>query len=791
MNSRLVGTRSERREDAKLLSGRGRYVDDISLPGLLEAAFVRSTAGHGRILSVDVAAARTMPGVHAVLTYADLVAAGAGSRMPLPFPHPAAREGLTQYALAADEVCYVGEPIAIVVADDRQLAEDAASAVIVDVDPLPVAIGCVDAAKDDAPNVHSDRSSNVAAHLSVGFGDVDAVFDAAAHVFSDRVAMHRGGCHAMECRGVVAEYSRHDDHLTVWTSTQSPYLVRRILCQHLGRDEHVTRVLAPDVGGGFGPKANVYPEEIVVPIAAMALGRPVRWSEDRREHFVATLQQRDQIWEVEVAADERGRMTGLRGRAWHDAGAYLPYGVVLPLTALTALPGPYALDAVSVTMDVVHTNAVPTAPVRGAGRPCAAFVLERMADRIAQELDIDPAEVRRRSFVTAEQMPYATGMRYRDGSSVSYDSGDYAQCLEAAVERSGYAGFEDRRRAALADGRYLGIGIASYVEDTGVGPFEGATVRVERSGRVVLTTGAANQGQGHATMLSQICADALSVDLNSIRIESADTGRFPMGMGTIGSRIAVMAGSSVQQAATEVRMKALAVAADAFGVGTQALTIEGGFISVLGQPDQSISLGEIAARLFPTVGGVLPSDVSAGLEATSFFSNGGRIAYAYGTHVAEVEVILDTGEVRLLRYTVAHDCGRIINPAIVDGQIIGGVVHGIGNALFERMMHDDQGQPVNANYGEYLLPMACEIPPIDIVHIETPSPLNPLGAKGAGEGGTIPAAAAIIGAIERALPGTARLLHHPVGPEQLYALINLNSPLTSKISGVAAQLQSR
>lgn len=770
MSVRFFGSSVRRIEDPGLLQGRGRYVDDIKLPGTVEAAFVRSAHAHARIRSIDVASAAAMEGVVAVFTMADF--SGFADRpTPLTFPHPLLKQPITQYPLAVEEVCYVGEPIAVVLADSRYIAEDAAALVHVDYDPLPAVVGCEAALRGEI-KAHQKSPDNLVARIGGKFGDVDAAFEKAAHVFEERYTMHRGGCHSMECRGILAQFDPQVDLLTIWTSTQSSYPVQRFVAQYLEREENRVRVIAPNVGGGFGPKAAVYPEEYVIPMAAMTIGRPVKWIEDRKEHFVATTQQRDQIWDLQIAADAVGKILAVRGNAIHDHGAYVPYGLLLPLTSLSPLPGPYSLEAIDVTMDVVFTNATPTSPVRGAGRPHAAFVMERAIDWVARKLGLDPAEVRRRNFVRPEQMPYQTGMKYRDGSMISYDSGDYPACLEMALAEADYGNFEARRDAARKEGRYLGIGMSSYIEDTGVGPYEGATVRVLRSGKVVVQTGAPSQGQGHATILAQICADELGIEISDITVESADTSILPMGIGAVGSRIAVTAGSSVSQAAAEVRAKALKLAAVLLGVPEDTLRLEQGCVTPKTPSNLSMSLAELAQRLISGPGVPLPTGFTAGLASTAYFTSGSAIPYANGSNVAEVEVDIDTGEVKLLRYCVGHDCGRMINPLLVEGQIVGGVVHGIGNALFERMIYDESGQPLTTNYGEYLLPLASEMPPITIRHMESPSPLNPIGAKGAGEGGTIPAAAAIIAAIENALtPFDVRLAAHPISPQDIFALI--------------------
>jgi carbon-monoxide dehydrogenase large subunit len=766
MGVRYFGAAVPRIEDPDLVAGRGRFLDDIALPGMAHAVFVRSAQAHARIKGIDVAAAAALPGVIAVLTAADLDVAGKPT--PQFAPSPLIAQNRTQHVLAAEAVHYVGDAIAIAVAATRAIAEDAASLVAVDYEPLSPVADLATALDARAPKAHADAPDNRAATLRAKFGDTDQVFARAPHVFRERITQHRGGCHAMECRGVIATEDAISRQLVVWSSTQAPYMVRRMLAQFIGLDESRIRVIAPQVGGGFGPKAGVYAEEFAIALAARRLGRPVKWVEDRREHFLTTTQQRDEIWDLEVAADADGRMRGVRGRCLHDNGAYLPYGLILPFTLLGPLPGPYALDAVDVSLEVVFTNKVPTTPIRGAGRPNAAFVLERLADSVARNLRLDRAEVRRRSFVAKEQFPYATGAKARDGSPVTYDSGDYHACLDTALAR--VSDFAARRAAARARGRHLGLGLASYVEDTGIGPYEGAQVSVEPSGRVLITTGAASQGQGQATVFAQIAADILDVPIEHVSVVSADTARFPRGIGTIGSRVAVRGGSSVHIAATRVKEKALHVAAEMLEAGEADLVLDNGRVRVAGT-DRSVGLGEIATRLAGFSGVAPPKDVEPGLSAEGYFQGPG-LCFANGTNVCEVEIDAATGEVKLLRYVVAHDCGRLINPLLVDGQIRGGVVHGVGNALHEHMRFDGEAQPVTTNYADYLLPVATDFPPIEVIHLETPSPLNPLGVKGAGEGGTIPATACVISAIEDALAELGVTVNeHPVSPQRIVELI--------------------
>ncbi len=769
MGVRYFGARVDRLEDPKLLTGHGRYVDDLPVPGVAHAAFVRSPLAHARIRAVNADAAREMPGVIAVYTLDDLDPA----RRVLPAIGPAGNmpQFKTNGPLAKDAVHHVGVAVAMVIAENRYQAEDAAFMVDVDYEELPAVVDFRRALDAAGAKAHEGADTNLVAAMQVGFGDTAAVFAKAAHVFTETIRTHRGGCHSMECRGVLARPDEIAGRLEVWSATQRPYSLHRALAAHMGRDINSIRVVVPDVGGGFGPKANLYAEEYAVAMAAEKLGRPVKWGEDRKEHFLTTTQQRDQEWQLEVAVSAEGRMLGVRGRCLHDVGAYVPYGLIVSATALGSFPGPYALDALDLKLDAVYTNMVPVSPIRGAGRPDACFVLERLADKIAHEMRLDPAEVRRRSFVTAAQMPYTTGLKGRDGKTpIAYDSGDYAGCLDLALSQT--QGFRERQAAARAQGRYLGLGLSSCVEDTGVGPYEGATIRVDINGKVIVSSGAAVQGQGTRTILAQITADALAVVIENVTVELQDTDKFPLGMGAIGSRTAVMADSAVHNAAEVLREKIFTTAAGMLGSGNKFLELEDGEVRVVGEPQTKVSLAAVAQRHDGAFGAPMPGGVTPDLSATAYAEFKG-LAFANGTNICEVEVDIETGEVKVLRYVVAHDCGRLINPRLVDGQIQGGVVHGIGNALYERMVFDDAGTPLSVNYGEYLLSGACESPGVEIHHVESPSPVNPIGVKGAGEGGTIPAAACIISGIENALsPFGIRINEHPVSPERIVALIN-------------------
>jgi carbon-monoxide dehydrogenase large subunit len=771
MSGKSIGARVLRTEDARLLTGKGEFVDDIQLPGMFHAAFVRASFAHARVRGVDVSAAVGLAGVHAVFSAADMNPAMQATRLPMLVPNPYAKISRTQYALAQGEVCYVGEPIAVVVADSRHLAEDAATLVVVDYEPLSAASDCRDAVKEGAALAHLAAPDNKAAIFKVGYGDVAATFASARHVFAEELWHHRGCGHAMECRGVVADFDPRRGGLTVWSSTQTPHLEKRVLAELLEMNSDTIRVIAPDVGGGFGPKAIFYGEDAVIATAAMRLKRPVKWIEDRREHFLATTQERDQYWSIQIALDSAGKLLGVRGTMLHDSGAYLPWGVVMPYIAATTVPGPYVLPAYELDVTVAYTNKVPTTPVRGAGRPQAVFAMERLMDRAAKELRLDPAEIRRRNLIGPAQMPYPVGLTFRDGKAVIYDSGDYPAAFDKALALSRYGDFPCRQREARASGRHIGIGIGSYVEGTGLGPFEGVTVRVLDDGRIGVQSGAAPQGQGHKTMLQQVVAQELGVTMDDIIVTLGDTAAISMGVGTFASRITANAAPSALIASQAVRKKILELAARALGAELADLEIDNGKVEMKSGNRRAIGFAELAriAQGFP--GFSFAPGEAPGLEHTAYFTPP-QAAYCNGTHVAEVEVDIETGSVRILNYTVAHDSGTLINPLIVDGQIRGGVAHGIGNALLEFMAYDSNAQPLTVSFADYLLPSASIVPNIDAVHLETPSPLNPLGVKGAGEGGTIPAAAAIVAAVENAVePFGVRLTESPITPERIVALL--------------------
>jgi aerobic carbon-monoxide dehydrogenase large subunit len=778
-----VGKSVCRVEDPALLTGQATFVDDVALPGTLSAAFVRSPHGHANVSKIDISAAQSMPGVHAVYTLRDLRSHMTEERTPLGqsvrelvgIASKGLRQGITPFVLARDEVCYVGDPVAVVVAENRYLAEDAVARIEVDYEPLAAVSDCRDAARPDAPRVHRDIASNVLADYAVGYGDCDQAFAAAAHVFQLSLKQHRGCAHPIEGRGVLALYDDVEDRTTVWTSTQSPHEVRLSLVQLLGLDDDKIRVVTPEVGGGFGAKYLIYPEEVVVPLAARMLRRPVKWIEDRREHFLSSIQERDQYWSLEIAFNGRAEILGVRGTLVNDQGAYTPQGVNVSYNSATSLPGPYRLPAYHLRVLAVETNKVPTMPVRGAGYPQGAFAIERLLDLAASNLGLDRAEIRRRNLVPAESMPYSTPLKTRAGTPVRYDSGDFPKCQQMALQAAGYADFEVRRNQARTQGRYIGFGIANAVKGTGRGPFETGIVRIGRSGKVSVYTGAAPMGQGTKTMLAQIAAEQFGLDPDDVNVIAGDTLYVAMGHGGFASRQTVNAGSSTHVAAKAVREKALQLAAELLDLPVENLTLCDGRI-VARDSNLSVGLGELAREAIGIPGYALPKGISPGLEQTENFIPRG-LAYANASHCVEVEVDIETGAVRILRYVVVSDCGRLINPMLVEGQIVGGVVHGIGNALFERMVYDENAQPLTTSFGEYLLPTATELSRIEVITHVSPSPLNPLGVKGVGESGVIPAAAAIISAIENALePFNVKIGEAPLFPERVLDLIKAGKP---------------
>ncbi|GGF53513.1 dehydrogenase [Marmoricola endophyticus] len=795
MTTKLMGQKVQRVEDQRFLRGQGRYTDDVlvtaSGAGVLHAAVLRSPHAHARILDIDVEAVLDAEGVHAVWTYEDLQGPMA-EPLPLLIPHPALTHGRTQFALARDEVNYVGEAIAFVVAEDRYLAEDAVALIRVSYETLPAVVG-VEAARRAEHLVHDDVPGNVAAHLDQRVGDAPAAIAAAAHRLELDLSIERSACMPMEGRATVARWDPDTDRLQLWTSTQTSTGVRAAVAVKMGLDLGQVDVITPDVGGGFGVKINhPWPEEVLVPMAARVLGQPVKFTEDRREHFISSAHERGQEQHIEVGFDDEGRVVGLDVRFWHDNGAYTPYGLIVPIITSTQLLGPYKPGSYRVRFDSVYTNTVIVTPYRGAGRPQGCFAMERTMDAIADYLGKDRTEVRAVNFIQPEEFPYDHQLVFQDGRPLVYDSGDYPASLEKLKRLVGWDEFPAFQQEMAAQGREVGIGLACYVEGTGVGPYEGAHVHIETSGKVKVAIGLTTQGQGHATVFAQLVADELGVRMEDVEVVSGDTRRMAYSVGTFASRAAVMSGSAVHLAARRAKEKALKVAADALEVDESDLQIVDGVVSVKGAPSSAIDLGTVSVLSNPlryafdeasqaatqfSVGdpGKPPvaEDDEPGLEGRDFYSPD-RATFASGMHAAIVETDPRTAEITILKYAVVHDCGTIINPMIVEGQIHGGVAQGIGGALYEKMAYDESGQLLNASFMDFLMPYVTEIPDgIDVDHLETPSPLNPLGIKGAGEAGVIPTAAAIASAIEdaeRHSRPSMSIAAMPISPSELYTL---------------------
>jgi carbon-monoxide dehydrogenase large subunit len=767
-----MGARMCRVEDAELLCGRGRFIDDIPMPGVLHAAFLRSPHAHARLLRIDTSRPRNHPGVQAVLTFDDIRPQLTQDHIPLALPSAAIRFDAAPLPFARDELTYVGEPIAVVVAASRAIAEDAVRLIDIDATLLPAVVDPVAGLAPGAPRARLDCPDNLVARHVLSYGDIETAFTQAAVKIPLRFRLHKGLGGSIETRAVLARFDAAENLLTVWDGTQMPHRAKAILAAALGLSETELRVIAPDVGGGFGPKAVFHPEELVIPLIARLLQRPVKWIEDRSENFTATAAERDQVWDMEVACDADGKLRGIRGAMIHDHGANTPYGVALPYNALTNMVGPYVLAACHVTASLCLTNLTPAAPTRGAGRPQGTFVTERLLDRIAVTLGLPRDEVRRRNLILASRMPHATEVRQRDGSRMVYDSGDYPECQRRALALSQWSEFESRRQKARASGRLIGIGLCNYVEATGRGPFESASLRIGPSGRIVVTTGATAQGQGLKSMLAQVTAGIFGVAPQSIQVVDGDTTASPLGLGAFASRQAVTAANAVDQAARGVAAKAIQAAAAILNVAAEELELSDGKVRGCGMQGVEISLADIAKALAGTPGMALPANLAPGLFASVDFEPAG-LAYTNGTHVCEVEVDIATGNISILRYVVVHDCGRMINPLLVEGQIHGAVAHGIGATLLEHMRYDENGQPLTTTLADYLLPGADSIPRVEIHHMESPSPLNPLGVKGAAESGTIGAPAAIISAVEDALRDyQVTITDLPLTPARVLALIS-------------------
>jgi carbon-monoxide dehydrogenase large subunit len=776
VTKKFIGQRMTRTEDPRLLTGQALFVDDVEIPGMLHAAFLRSDYAHARLKSIDVSAARERPGVVAVYTAEDM----GDDWQPSPpnVSPPPGMEGVTFYSrtpvpLVRDKVRHAGESLAMVLAESRYIAEDAVEEIWAELEPLDAVVDLEEALEPGAPLVHEDLDSNLAAHLAQGKGDYEAAREQADLVVKRRIVIDRCAAGAMENRGIVAHWDPKSQHLTMWDTTQSPIPIRNGLAAMFGLSAHQVRVIAPFVGGGFGPKIMMYyPEEVLLTWATLKLGRPIKWIEDRRENFYATTQERGQVHDAEMALTKEGRILGIRHEFLHDTGAYDPYGLTIPLNTQSHSMGAYDVPNYFSDLKVVFTNKTIVTPVRGAGRPQGIFLAERLLDIAARELGIDRLEIRKRNLIPPDAFPYEHEIIDQAFSPLVFDSGNYLATLEKAAALIGYRDFVEKEQPRLrAEGKHVGLGIVPFVETTGVGPYEGARVTVETDGRVSVATGVGTQGQGHFTSFAQIVADQLGVSPRDVRMVTGDTAEFHWGTGTFASRGAVVAANAINAAAVGVRKKILKQASKVLDAPEEELELVDGHVRVADIPQQSVGLGELAVLANPLRGAVEPG-TEPGLESTDYFGPQYG-ATANGAHALILEVDPETMMIEIKRYVTVEDCGTVLNPLILEGQIHGGVALGIANSYYEQLIYDENGQLLNASLADYLIPTATEIPPIEVGHEETPSPLNPLGSKGAGEAGTIPVPAAFAQALDDALSDYGlEILEMPMSPNKLFELLH-------------------
>ncbi len=776
--TKLFGASVKRREDPRMITGKGSYTDDIRLPGTLALALVRSPYPHARIRDIDVSKARSMPGVVAIYTGQDLKDKLAP--VPCAWLPPDCDLKVPEYrALAIDKVRYVGDAVAAVVAENRYLAQDAADAIEVDYEPLPGIVNQEQATKEGAPQLYDDVPNNIAFRWHLSGGDIDAAFREADVTVKRRLINQRLIPVAMETRGALAEYNPGSGEMTIWCTSQNPHIHRLLFSAVTGIPETRIRVVSTDVGGGFGSKIPFYAGEMIAAAIAKDLGRPIKWVEDRRENFVATTHGRDHIDDVEVAAKRDGTVTGIRVTTYANMGAYLSTaapGVPTWLFALM-LCGPYAIRAVDATVYGVLTNTTPTDAYRGAGRPEATYILERMMDLVARELGMDPVEVRRRNFVPPDDFPHTTA------TGLVYDSGNYDLALRRALEIVGYDQFRREQEEARRQGRYLGIGFSTYVEVCGLAPsqaagamgfqgglWESATVRVHPSGKVSVFTGSNPHGQGEETTFAQLVADELGVPIDDVEIVHGDTDKIPFGMGTYGSRSTAVGGTALVKAAQKVRDKAALIAAHLLEVSKEDVVFDQGRFYVKGSPDRAKTFQEVAGAAY--LAWSMPEGVTPGLEETAFHDPSNNV-FPFGTHICVVEVNPDTGQVAFRRYVAVDDVGRVINPMIVDGQVHGGITQGLAQAVYETAVYDEGGQLLSGSLMDYAVPKASMVPMYEVDRTETPTPVNPMGVKGAGETGTIASTPAVVNAVVDALaPFGIDHLDMPLTPQRIWQAIH-------------------
>ena len=766
MTRTYIGAPVRRGEDIRFLTGRATFIDDVKLPGMLHAAVLRSPHAHARILAVDAADALKLPGVACVLTFADLPA----GVKPIPL-RMYALEGLDrflQYPLARDRVAYVGEPVALAVAADRYAAEDAVDAVRVEYEPLE-AVADVDAALRGEVVVHEEQGSNVAGGHDIEIGDVERAFREAEYTRKEVLRVHRHTGNPMETRGLAASHDPGRNELTVWGPTKVPHFNRAVLSSLLGLPEHRIHFVEPDVGGGFGIRGEFYPEDFLVPFAAMKLGRPVKWIEDRREHLMAANHSREVRCELELAARRDGTLLGMRARIHGDMGAYIrTHGGLVPASTAAVLPGPYRVPAYEAHVRCVMTHKMGVGTYRAPGRYESCYFRERMLDMMAADLGMDPIELRRKNLIRPEEIPYELGPTRPGIASTVFDSGDYPRALEHALERFGYDALKPLQ-GTLQEGRYHGVGIGWFVKNTGLGPSEGARVAVTGPESVAVYLGIATLGQGHETVMAQICADGLGVPMEWITVFHGSTDLMPYGGGTYSSRGTVMAGNAVHLTAAALKEKLLQLAARRLETDPGGLEFRSGRVHAAGTDRALLGLGELLEMTRP---GKVPGGGAPGLEATEYFHTD-RLTYTYGGHLAHVAVDSETGQVEILRYLVLEDVGRCVNPLLVHGQALGAAAQGIGGTLLEELAYDEDGQLLTTTLLDYPLPSSTEIPPMESIVTEySPSPLNPLGVKGAGEGGIVACGAALANAVSHALSSLGvQIRDLPLTPDRIRRLI--------------------
>ena len=759
----MIGQSPKSRDAIRLLRGQGHYVDDLTRRDLVHLGVVRSAHAHARITRVEAKAARAIPGVLAVWTAADVPELG----QPLTTGGSKER-GFAVPILAGERARYVGEPVAVVIADTPALVADALAAVQVDYTPLPSLVGA-DVARAASARVHADWPDNVALEARGAVGEPDLA-QPGLTVVRERFRHPRLAAMPIECRGVLADYDAEAGVLTVWASIQSPYSQRDVIARVLGLAAERVRVIVPDVGGAFGPKGQVYADEVLVAVAAFRLGRPVKWIETRREHAQCVGHDREQLHEAAVAFAPDGTIAALEDRFLADVGAYPVMGNGLTANTVNHLPGPYRVPHYRGHGESVVTTTMFNAAYRAAGRPEANFVMERLMDIGARRLGLDPADVRRRNLIRAAEMPYRPGLTYKDGIPVTYDPGDYPAAFERMLRAFGYDDWRKRQMATVGSPRPIGVGIACYAQGTGLGPFEGATVRVDPRGKVYVLIGVAAQGQAHSTTLAQIAAGELGAELDDVIVLGGDTSLMPYGMGTGGSRVMANAGPAVARTAAEVRQRAAVVASELFECAAADVRFEAGRAFVAGMPDRALPLGRLAQAAVRSK--ALAASGEPGLNACTWFYPD-TVTWAFGGQVCAVEVDVETCRVRLLRHVALHDPGRAINPAIVEGQLQGGAAQAIGAGLMEEVVYDAQGQLLSGSLMDYAIPKADDLPSLDVVLDEHPSSINPLGVKGVGESGCIAGASAIANAVEDALADRGVIVRElPITATRLYALLH-------------------